>query len=59
VIAPRPVSFRDFTTPDSTLEELAETLRRSSRARAMARGLRIQDAFALLFTEAATKTGSR
>jgi hypothetical protein len=55
----RPVSFANFTTPDVTLDELAENLRRSKRARVMAKGLTSTDLFSIFFAEQAGRTGGR
>jgi hypothetical protein len=55
----RAVSFANFTTPDVTLDELAESLRRSKRARTMAQGLPIADAFAMFMMEQSGRTGGR
>lgn len=51
-----PVSF---ASADTTLDELADELRRSPRARVRARGLPVQDVVAMFFAEAAGRTGSR
>jgi hypothetical protein len=55
----RPVSFANFTTPDVTLDELSENLRRSKRARVMAKGLTSTDLFSIFFAEQAGRTGGR
>jgi hypothetical protein len=53
----RPVSF--VRSPDIELDELAAELRRSPRARVIARGLPVQDALHHFFAELAGRTGSR
>lgn len=52
----RPVSF---SSKDQGLDDLADELRRSPRARIRARGLPAEDLLALIMKEQAGRTGGR
>jgi hypothetical protein len=53
----RPVSF--VRSPDIELDELAAELRRSPRARVIARGLPVMEALDAFFMEQSGRTGGR